>query len=97
MFLNCLLLALTVIDLMSIVHMDKIWVEIAKHFELRTSGGRGVFSDFGHPRTRGGGGVKKGQIFADVLYGWPLSKSQIFAIEHFEKGFNQTLSMQPVY
>ena len=24
------------------------------------------------PRTRGEGGVKKGQIFADVLYGWPL-------------------------
>ena len=69
MFLNCLLLDLTVIDLMSIVHLDKIWVEIAKNFEMRTSGGRGVFSDFGHPRTRG---VKKGQIFADVLYGWPL-------------------------
>ena len=32
-----------------------------------------MISDFGHPRTRGGGGVKKGQIFADVLYGWPLS------------------------
>ena len=24
---------------------------------------------------RGGRGVKKGQIFADVLYGWPLSFS----------------------
>ena len=61
---------------MSIVHVDKIWVEIAKKFEMRTSGGGGgVISDFGHPRTRGGGGVKKGQIFADVLYhyGWPLS------------------------
>ena len=41
MFLNCLLLDLTVIDLMSIVHMDQIWVEIAKNFEMRTSGGRG--------------------------------------------------------
>ena len=57
---------------MSIVHEDKIWVEIAKNFEMRTSGGGGVISDFGHPRTRGGGGVKKGKIFADVLYGWPL-------------------------
>ena len=61
MFLNCLLLDLTVIDLISIVHMDKIWVEIAKNFEMRTSGGRGV---------------KKEQMFADVLYafifyGWP--------------------------
>ena len=34
-----------------------------------------MVSDFGHPRTRGGGGVKKGQIFADVLYGWPLTHS----------------------
>ena len=41
MFLNCLLLDLTVLDLMSILHMDKIWVEIAKKFEMRTSGGRG--------------------------------------------------------
>ena len=32
-----------------------------------------MVSDFGHPRTRGGGGVKKGQMFADVLYGWPLN------------------------
>ena len=24
-------------------------------------------------RTRGGGGVKNGQKFADVLYGWPLN------------------------
>ena len=76
MFLNCLLLDLTVIDLISIVHMGIIWVEIAKIFEMRASGGRGgVFSDFGHPRTRGGGGVKKGQILADVLYGWPLTST----------------------
>ena len=30
MFLNCLLLDLAVIDLMSIVHMEKIWVEVEK-------------------------------------------------------------------
>ena len=30
MFLTCLLSGLTVIDIMSIVHMDIIWVEIAK-------------------------------------------------------------------
>ena len=41
MFLNCLLLDLTVIDFISIVHMGTIWVEIAKNFEMRTSGGRG--------------------------------------------------------
>ena len=31
-FLNCLLLHITTIDLMSIVHVDKIWVKIAKKF-----------------------------------------------------------------
>ena len=52
----------------------KFGLKLLKIFEMRTSGGGwGVVSDFGHPRTRRGGGVKKGQIFADVLYGWPLS------------------------
>ena len=57
---------------MSIVHVDKIWVEIAKNFEMRTSGGGGwsVISD---TPGRGGAGGQKGQIFADVLYGWPWS------------------------
>ena len=68
MLLNCFLLNLTVIDLISIVHMDKIWAEIAKNFEMRTSGGLQCFRT---PPEEGGGGVKKGQIFADVLYGWP--------------------------
>ena len=77
MFLNCLLLDLTVIDLVSTVHCSygKIVVEIANSFEMRTSGG----DDFGHPRTRRGRGVKKGQIFADVLYGWPPSKCIIMS------------------
>ena len=52
----------------------KFGLKLQKNFEMRTSGGGGgVVSDFGRPRTRGEGGVKKGQIFADVLYGWPLS------------------------
>ena len=62
MFLNCLLLDLTVIYLMSIVHMVKIWVEIAKKLKCGRPGGGGVFSDCGHPRTRGGGGSKKGKF-----------------------------------
>ena len=74
MFLNCLLLDLTVIDLSSIVHVDKIWVEIAKNFEMRTSGGRGVFSDFGHPRTRGEGGSKKGKFLRTFFMDGPLDK-----------------------
>ena len=48
---------------MSIVHMDKIWVKIAKHLEMWTSGGKGVFSDFGHPScSMRGEGVKKGKF-----------------------------------
>ena len=62
MFLNCLLLDLTIIaiDLMSIVHMDKIiGSKLQKNLKCGRPGGGGVFSDFGHPRTRGEGGHKK--------------------------------------
>ena len=45
---------LTVIDTMSIAHMDKIWVEIAKNSDADFQG-REVVNDVGHPRTRGGG------------------------------------------
>ena len=63
MFLNCFLLDLIVIYLMSTVHMVKIWVEIAKkNLKCGRPGGGGVFSDCGHPRTRGGGGSKKGKF-----------------------------------
>ena len=62
----------------------KFGLELQKNFEMRTSGGGGVVSDFGHPRTRGGGGVKKGQIFADVLYGWPLNYTYYRAPVSFE-------------
>ena len=63
MFLNRLLLDITVIYLMSIVHVDKIWVDIAKKLRCgRPGGGGGVVSDFRHPRTRGGGGSKKGKF-----------------------------------
>ena len=60
---------------MSIVHEDKIWVEIAKSFEMRTSGGGGgggVISDFGHPRTRGEGGSKKGKFLRTSFMDGPL-------------------------
>ena len=62
MFLNCLLLDLTVIDLMSIGRMDKVWVEILKKFGMRTSGGGGwsVISD---TPGRGGRGGQKRAIF----------------------------------
>ena len=63
-------------DLISIVHMGTIWVEIAKIFEMRTSGGRGVFSDFGHPRTRGGGGSKKGKFLRTSFMDGPLHPTE---------------------
>ena len=56
---------------MSIVHVDKILVRIAKKFEMRTSGG-GVVNDFGHPRTRGGGGSKKGKFLRTSFMDGPL-------------------------
>ena len=69
MFLNCLSLDLTVIDLISIciVHTEKILGRNFKEFRDADVQGRGVFGEFGHPQTRGRG-VKKGQIYADVLY-----------------------------
>ena len=72
MFLNFLLLDVTVIDLVYIVHMDEIWVKITKILRCGCLGGGDwpVISDT--PR-KGGGGVKKEKIFADVLYGWPLT------------------------
>ena len=42
--------------------------------EMRMSGG--VVSDFGYPGTRGEG-VKIGQIFADVLFGWSQREKNI--------------------
>ena len=71
MFLNCLLLDMTVIDLISIVHMDTIWVEIAKIFEMRTSGGEGssVISDT--PGRGGRGGSKKGKFLRTSLVDGP--------------------------
>ena len=96
-FLDCLLLDLTVTDLMPIAHMDKIWVEIAKKIEMRTSGGGGV-SDFGHPRTRGGrGGQKRANFCGRPLWMAPytskryhlLSKpGQITAMPHHKQSKN---------
>ena len=59
-FLNCLLLDVAVIGLMSIVRVDKFWVKIVKNVEMRTSGGV-VVSDFRHPR-RGEEGDQKGPL-----------------------------------
>ena len=61
---------------MSIVNVDKIWVKISKNFEMRTSGG-GVVSDFGHPRTRGEGGSKKGKFFCGRPL-WMVTRASTF-------------------
>ena len=59
---------------MSIVHVDKIWVEIVKNFEMRTSQGGGVVSDFGHPQTRGGGGQNRANFCGRPLSLWMAPK-----------------------
>ena len=71
---NCLLLDLTVIYLISIVHMNEIFVQIEKKFKVMTSGGRGWSVNWGTPDKKGG---HKGHIFAAVLYGWPLRSSGV--------------------
>ena len=73
-FLDCLMLDLTVTDLMPIAHMDKIWVEIAKKLRCGRPEGGGVVSDFGHPRTRGGGGggSKNGKFLRTSFMDGPL-------------------------
>ena len=38
---------------------------------MRTSGGRGSENSDTCAADKDGGGVKNGQKFADVLYGWP--------------------------
>ena len=64
-------------------------MKLQKNFEMRTSGGGGwsVISDI--PGRGGEGGVKKGQIFADVLYGWPPivqnKLDMFFAIDNGKK------------
>ena len=59
--------------------------EMSKNFVMWTSweGGQQVRT----PSDEGGGGVKKGQIFADVLYGWPLSPSaqDMVVVENYDR------------
>ena len=46
---------------------------------MRTSGGGGgVVSDFGHPRTRGGGGSKKDKFLRTSFMDGPLSVYMYF-------------------
>ena len=78
MFLNCLLLDLAVIDPMSIVHMDKIWVEVAKIFEMRTSGGEGGSSVISDTPGRGGESKKGKFLRTSFMDGpWLISRSSL--------------------
>ena len=54
MFLNCLLLDLTMTDLMHMVQMNKIGVKVAKKLRYGLPGG-GVVTHYRQPRTRGEG------------------------------------------
>ena len=81
MFLNCLLLELTVIDLISIVHRDEIWVEIAKKkLECGRPGGGGssVISDT--PGRGGEGGQKRANFCGRPLWMAPKRNDYKFDI-----------------
>ena len=79
-FLNRLLPDISVIELMFIVHVEKIWVKIAKKILRcgRPGGGGGVASDFGHPRTRGEGRQKRANFCGRPL--WMAPKLMINVI-----------------
>ena len=59
---------------MSIVHVDKIWVEITNKMRR---GGIGVVNDFGHPRTRGEGGSKKDKFLRTSFMDGPFKGPSI--------------------
>ena len=59
------------IDLVSILHVDKIWVQIVKNFEMRTPRWSVISNTPGRGVERGRG-VQKGQIFADAFIDGPL-------------------------
>ena len=86
MCLTCMLLDLTVIDLMSIVQMDKIWVKIAKNVEMRTSGGRGGLQRSRTPPDEGGGGggggSKKGKFLRTSFVDGPLGTYRGWELEN---------------
>ena len=61
---------------MSIVHVDKIWVKIAKNLEMQTSeGGWSVISDI---PDEGGGGSKKGKSLRTSFMDGPLLHDRLF-------------------
>ena len=74
--------------------MDKIWVEIAKNFEMRTSGGRGGSQRIRTPPDEGGrGGQKRANFCGRPLWMAPLgdfsfsssrcTKRQVMRVEKF--------------
>ena len=65
----------TVTYLMSMVHIDKIWVESAKNFGMRTSGGRGGSQRMRTPPDEGGGGSKKGKFLRTSFMDGPFCSS----------------------
>ena len=74
MFLNCLFLGPTVIDLMFIVHVDKMGLKLKKNWDADLGGSR-VVSDIGHPSDEGGGGSKKGKFLGMSFMDGPKEKS----------------------
>ena len=62
---------LTVIDLMSIVHMDKIWLKLQKKLRCGRPGGGGL-SVIRTPPDEGGGGSIKGNFLRTSFMDGPL-------------------------
>ena len=71
MFLNRLLIDLTVTDLMSIVHMTQFELKLQKNLRFIGPGGRGWSMTSDTPR-RGGRGVKKGKFLWTSFMDGPM-------------------------
>ena len=70
----------TVTYLMSMVHIDKIWVESAKNFGMRTSGGRGGSQRMRTPPDEGGrGGQKRANFCGRPLWMAPYTIRRVVA------------------
>ena len=76
-----------------------------KKIEMRTSGGGGGSSVISDTPGRGGEGVKKVQIFADVLYGWPLTqlidlwvvKSKTWQVSNLNLKYRSIYNLKYIY
>ena len=74
----------------------KFGLELQKNFEMRTSGGGGVVSDFGHPRTRGEGGQKKAKFCGRPLWMAPYNLKFGFSADQLDRLYQAYLEVYSV-